>query len=160
VKKILKKNLILAVSRSSSKTQTSLRQFLNHGRSLNLLVWMVCWESASARSLLYRYNLQICQLADQRGKTKQSELSNLEINTVCQDLSLCPTLRPRWKNSSRAKHCKQTRISILIMPCFPSRLHQSEAENNDSLQSNLEFSTKFRKTCHLVFIAHGPTLRT
>ena len=139
MKKILKKNLILAVSRSSSKTQTSLRQFLNHGRSLDLLVWMVCWESASARSLLYKYNLQICQLADQRGKTKQSELSNLEINTVCQDLSLCPTLRPRWKNSSRAKHCKQTRISVLIMPCFPSRLHRSEADTMTHFKATSNF---------------------
>jgi hypothetical protein len=32
--------------------------------------------------------------------------------------------------------------------------------HEDSLQSNLKFSAKFCKTCHLVLIAHGPTLRT
>ncbi len=42
-------------------------------KSLNLLVWIVCCESASACSLLYRYNLQICRFSHQGRKAKQSE---------------------------------------------------------------------------------------
>ena len=44
----------------------------------------------------------------------------LEIDAICQNFSFCPTLGAWRENSSRAKHREQTRIRILIVPCFPS----------------------------------------